>query len=116
MGIYSLYLPPQCDLSGFCPCNSRGGEGFCKYSAAIAASTVGTVNSEKFVGNDYKGRADYLSKKFADPGNQSKLESYNAYTKVVKNGDSAEWYDLLNIKRGGGNLSSDNIYATFMSQ
>ena len=111
-----MWPSAQCDLSGFCPCNSRASEGFCKYSAAIAASTVGTVNAEKFVGNDYKSRADYLSKKFADPSSQTKLESYNAYTKVVKDGDSSEWYDLLNIKRGGNQLSSDNIYATFMSQ
>ena len=112
IAMYELCVSPRCDVSGFCGCGCAGREGFCPCSAASSAPAT---SGEGFVGNDYKNRADYLSKKFADPDNQKRLESYNSYSKIVKNGDSAEWYDLINIKHRGGKLSRDNIYATFMS-
>lgn len=96
---------------GFCPCNSR--EEFCSCNKSRNSSSN---RSEGFVGDDYKARADYLSKKFSTPANQNKLESYTLYSKVIKDGDSAEWYDLVNLKRGGIPITSDNIYAKFISK
>lgn len=134
-GIYTQYISPIVDSAGFCPCSARGGaagESFCPYAAAAAQSAVGEgfcpcnarggaapimgAGYEGFVGNDYQGRADYLSKKFSEPANQNKLESYALYSKTVKDGDSSEWFDLLNLKRKGVPLSSDNIYAKFVTK
>ena len=137
--IYVEFIQPQFKVIGFCPCNANSTqEGFCPYAAAAAQSALGegfcpcnsreefcscnnsrnssSNRSEGFVGDDYKARADYLSKKFSTPANQNKLESYTLYSKVIKDGDSAEWYDLVNLKRGGIPMTSDNIYAKFISK